>query len=427
MTHHSQEYFQKAKKDMVGGVNNPVRTFEGVGCKPLVIKCGCGSKLYDHDNNVYTDYCLSGGSLILGHANRNIVLSAKKTIEKGISFGTITREEVNMAAHICENVPSIGLVRFVNSGTEATMSAVRLARGFTRKEIMVKFDGCHHGHFDDFLAKAGSGVIQSQESSSLGIPKRHVGSTMSLPLNDCEVLKETLEMHKDDIACVIVEPAAAHMGVIPPDIKFLSLLRALTREYDIVLIFDEVVTGFRSHPGCAQSEINIIPDMTCLGRIIGSGFSVGAYGGRKDIMDYLAPAGGVYQTGTFSGNPVVMKAGLVGLRLLTGDFYATLNNRSAALASEMNAFFEKKEIDAHVSWYGSMMSIRFRRKPAVNFNDANAAAGGERYARMFRHLLDAGIYFPPDDMECFFVSGMHTKRDLSHLSAELKSFFGKGS
>jgi glutamate-1-semialdehyde 2,1-aminomutase len=423
--HHSQEYFQKAKKVMVGGVNNPVRTFEGVGSKPLVIKCGRGAKLHDHDNNVYTDYCLSGGSLILGHAHRNVVLSAKKTIEKGISFGTTTREEVNMAEHICERVPSIELVRFVNSGTEAAMSAVRLARGFTRREIMVKFDGCHHGHCDDFLAKAGSGVAQSQESSSLGIPKHRIGSTLSLPLNDCEVLKETLEMYKDDIACAIVEPAAAHMGTIAPDLRFLSILRELTSKYGIVLIFDELVTGFRSHPGCAQSAVDIIPDMTCLGRIIGSGFPIGAYGGRKDIMEYLAPAGGVYQTGMSSGNPVVMRAGLATLRLLNEDFYAALNEKSERLARGMNEFFENKKIDARLSWYGSMMSVRFRRKPVFNYTDALAAAGGERYARMFRHLLNAGIYFPPDDMESFFISGMHTKRDLSHLAYEIKSFFTK--
>lgn len=408
---------------MVGGVNNPVRSFKGVGSKPLVIKYGKGAKLHDHDNNVYTDYCLSGGSLILGHAHRNVILSAKKTLEKGISFGTTTREEVNMAKFICTHVPSVELVRFVNSGTEATMSAVRLARGFTQKEIVVKFDGCHHGSFDDFLAKAGSGVVQSQESTSLGIPRMHVGSTISLPYNDGPMLAETLNMYKDDIACVIIEPVAGHMGVIPPDMKFMQLLRDLTKQYNIVLIFDEVMTGFRTHPGCVQSEINIIPDMTCLGRIIGSGFPIGAYGGRKDIMNYLAPSGGVYQTGTFSGNPVVMRAGLAGLRLLTDEFYSALYEKCTSLAEEMNTFFKDREIDAHLSWYGSMMSVRFRCKPVVNYQDAKAAAGGPRYAAMFRHLLNAGVYFPPDDMEAFFISCMHTKRDLSHLAAELKSFF----
>ena len=408
---------------MVGGVNNPVRSFEGVGGRPLVVKYGKGARLHDYDNNVYTDYCLSGGSLILGHAHRNVILSAKKTLEKGVSFGTTTREEVNMAQHICANVPSVELVRFVNSGTEAAMSAVRLARGFTQKEIMIKFDGCYHGHFDDFLTKAGSGLAQSQESSSLGIPRRHMDSTISLPFNNREALEETLSRYKDDIACVIIEPVAGNMGVIPPDLKFLATLRELTAKYDIILIFDEVMTGFRAHPGCVQAQINIMPDMTCLGTIIGSGFPVGAYGGRKDIMNYLAPSGGVYQAGAFSGNPVVMRAGLACLRLLTDDFYSMLNQRSAAFAENVNAFFEKKKINAHLSAYGSMMSVCFRRKAVVNYDDAQAAAGGARYAAMFRHLLNAGIYFPPAGLEPFFISCMHTKRDLNHLAAELKSFF----
>lgn len=420
---HSQKYFQKAKQVMVGGVNNPVRSFEEVGSEPLVIKYGRGAKLHDHDNNVYTDYCLSGGSLILGHANRNVILSAKKTLEKGISFGTTTREEVNMARHICARVPSVELVRFVNSGTEATMSAVRLARGFTRREIMVKFDGCHHGHFDDFLAKAGSGLVHRQESASLGIPRRHMGSTISLPFNDAAVLEETLDQYKDDIACVIIEPVAGQMGVVPAEIKFLKALREVTARHQIVLIFDEVMTGFRTHPGCAQSEMNIIPDMTCLGRIIGSGFPVGAYGGRRDIMNCLAPSGGVYQSGTFSGNPVVMKAGLAGLRLLTDEFYRALGAKCAAFAGDVNGFFEKKKINARLAGYGSMMSVCFRRRAPANYDEALIAADGPRYAAMFRYLLEAGIYFPPDDMEAFFISGMHTKRDLDHLAARLKNFF----
>lgn len=410
---------------MVGGVNNPIRTFEGVGSKPLVIKYGRGARLHDHDNNVYTDYCLSGGSLILGHAHRNVILSAKKTLEKGVSFGTTTREEINMARYICDSVPSVDLIRFVNSGTEAAMSAVRLARGFTKKEIIVKFDGCHHGHFDDFLATAGSGILHSQESTSLGTSRQHVGSTISLPLNNSAVLEEILERYKDDVACVIIEPVVGNMGVIPPDLKFLTRLRELTKQYGAVLIFDEGTSGFRTHSGCVQAQISIIPDMTCLGKIIGSGFPIGAYGGRKDIMGHLSPSGKVYQAGTLSGNPVVMRAGLAGLKLLTPEFYATLNAKCAAFADEVNGFFEEQKTEAHLAWYGSMMSVRFRRKPVLNYDDAKAAAGtGERcYAALFRHLLNTGIYFPPDDRRAFFVSCMHTKRDLSHLAAELKSFF----
>ncbi len=408
---------------MVGGVNSPVRSFKGVGGNPLVMKYGKGAKLYDYDNNAYTDYCLSWGALILGHAHRNIVLSGKKTLEKGASFGTTTREEIDLAGHICARVPSIDLIRFVNSGTEATMSAVRLARGFTKKEMIVKFDGCYHGHFDDFLIQAGSGVAQLQESSSLGIPQSHIGNTISLPYNNVETLKKALTEQKDHIACVIIEPVAGNMGVIRPDLTFLQVLRDLTREYNIILIFDEVMSGFRTHSGCVQSELDIIPDMTCLGKIIGSGFPIGAYGGRKDIMDCLAPLGGVYQAGTFSGNPVVMRAGLAGLRLLNEAFYKSLNDKCESFAQEVNGAFKEESIKAHLAHYGSMMSIRFRSEPVANYTDAQAAAGGERYGQLFRHLLAAGIYWPPADLEAFFISCMHTKKDLDKLATELKNFF----
>jgi len=420
---HSEKYFQKARQFMVGGVNSPVRSFKGVEGNPLVMKYGHGAKLYDYDNNAYTDYCLSWGALILGHAHRNVVLSAKKTLEKGASFGTTTREEIDIAEHICQRVPSIELIRFVNSGTEATMSAIRLARGFTKRERLVKFDGCYHGHFDDLLTKAGSGVAQLRESSSLGIPKSHIANTISLPYNNAEVLEKTLAGHKNDIACVIIEPVAGNMGVIPPDMKFLRILRDLTKKYNIVLIFDEVMSGFRTHPGCVQSEINIIPDITCLGKIIGSGFPIGAYGGRKDIMECLAPLGGVYQAGTFSGNPVVMRAGLAGLRLLTNDFYKSLNQKCDTFSDEVNRFLVENNINAHLASYKSMMSIRFRKTPVYNYNDALNAAGGKLYSGLFNHLLNTGIYWPPADLESFFVSCMHTTKDLNFLLDQLKKFF----
>ncbi|HQP10533.1 MAG TPA: glutamate-1-semialdehyde 2,1-aminomutase [Candidatus Omnitrophota bacterium] len=422
-TDRSEEYFQKALQVLVGGVNSPVRSFAGVGGGPIVMKYGRGATLYDYDNNAYTDYCLSWGALILGHAHRNVVLSAKKTLEKGTSFGTTTREEIDLAKHICGLVPSIDRVRFVNSGTEATMSAVRLARGFTQKDIVVKFDGGYHGHFDDFLARAGSGVAQLQASSSQGIPPSYMENTISLPYNDIDALKKTLSAKKDKIACVIIEPVAGNMGVIPGGLKFLQTLRDLTDEYGIVLIFDEVMTGFRAHPGGVQAELDIIPDMTCLGKIIGGGFPIGAYGGRKDIMACLAPLGGVYQAGTFSGNPVVMRAGLAGLRLLTKDFYRSLNKKCEDFAGDVNGFFKAEGIGAHLSHYGSMMSLRFRREPVLNYADAQAAAGGERYGRLFRHLLNAGIYWPPADLEAFFLSCMHTAKDLERLAGELKKFF----
>jgi len=408
---------------MVGGVNSPVRSFKGVGGHPLIMKYGKGAKLYDYDNNAYTDYCLSWGALILGHAHRNVILSGKKMLERGTSFGTTTREEINIAEHICERVPSIDLIRFVNSGTEATMSAIRLARGYTQREVLVKFDGCYHGHFDDLLTKAGSGVAQLQESSSLGIPKSHIENTISLPYNDITILNETLSKHKDEIACVIIEPVAGNMGVIPPDIEFLQTLRDLTKQYNMVLIFDEVMTGFRTHPGCVQSEINIIPDMTCLGKIIGSGFPIGAYGGRRDIMECLAPLGGVYQAGTFSGNPVVMRAGLAGLRLLTKEFYKSLNQKCEDFSGEISSFFTEQNMAVHLAQYKSMMSLRFRKEAVDNYDQAMDAQGGVRYGDLFRHLLEAGIYWPPADLEAFFVSCMHTKKDLNYCADTLKNFF----
>lgn len=420
---HSQEYFREAGKVLVGGVNSPVRSFKAVGGQPLIMKYGRGSRLYDYDNNAYMDYCLSWGALILGHANPNAALAAKKTLEKGTSFGTTTREEIEIARHIVAHVPSMDLVRFVNSGTEATMSAIRLARGFTRRPVVVKFDGCYHGHVDDLLTTAGSGVAQLQESSSLGIPPSHIQNTLSLPYNDMRVLEQTLAAHKDDIACVILEPVAGNMGVVPAGQEFLHALRRWTRQYGMVLIFDEVMTGFRSSQGCVQSEAGVIPDMTCLGKIIGAGFPVGAYGGRKDIMQCLAPLGGVYQAGTFSGNPVVMRSGLAVLRLLTDNFYKRLNRKCEDFAASLNGYFRAKNINAHIAHYKSMMSLRFRREPVENYEDARAAAGGERYGQLFRHLLQAGIYFPPADMEAFFISGMHSKKDLDILASALKSFF----
>jgi len=425
-TSNSEKYFQRARQALVGGVNSPVRSFKGVGGHPLVMKYGRGSKLYDYDNNCFTDYCLSWGALIHGHAHRNITLAAKKTMEKGSSFGTTTREEIAIAELIVERVPSIERVRFVNSGTEAAMSAIRLARGFTKRDVLVKFDGCYHGHFDDLLTKAGSGVAQLQESSSQGIPQAHIQNTISLPYNDSAAVRKTIEQYGDKIACVIIEPVAGNMGVIPAKKEFLQLLRELTQKHGIVLIFDEIMTGFRTSLGCAQSDYNIIPDMTCLGKIIGGGFPIGAYGGRKEIMDCLAPLGGVYQAGTFSGNPVVMKAGFAALQLLDDQFYSVLNKKCGQFCEDMNKYFADNDCGVHLSYYHSMISIRFRKERVENYDHAQAAAGGDQYGRLFNHLLHSEIYWPPADLEAFFVSSMHTKKDLTFLSQALKSFFMSG-
>ena len=419
----SSQLSQEANKVMVGGVNSPVRSFKAVGGQPILMQRGKGAVIYDEDGNAYTDYCLSWGALILGHAHRNIVLAAKKAAERGLSFGTTTKAEIDIAKHITRCFPSMELIRFVNSGTEATMSAIRVARGFTKKNLIVKFDGCYHGHFDDLLTKAGSGVVHLKESSSLGIPQSHIDNTFSLPYNNIQTLVKILDTHKDQIACVILEPVSGNMGVIPAQPDFLKVLRELTRKYNIVLIFDEIITGFRTTVGGVQSEFGIVPDLTCLGKTIGGGFPIGAYGGRKDIMSGLAPLGGVYQAGTFSGNPVVMRAGLAALKLLNIDFYRTLNDRCAGFADSLNRFFKENGIPAHLSAFKSMMSLRFRAEEVADYEQAQAASNAELYAQLFHHLLAQGIYWPPADLESFFVSGMHTKKDLNVLLEEIKKFF----
>jgi glutamate-1-semialdehyde 2,1-aminomutase len=423
----SQQLFNEAQNYLVGGVNSPVRSFKGVGGKPLIMKSGHKQTLTDVDGNTYTDYCLSWGALILGHAHRNVILNAKKTIEAGAGFGTTTRPEIDIARLIVERVPSIERVRFVNSGTEATMSAIRLARGFTRRDILIKFDGCYHGHADDLLIKAGSGLAGLKESSSFGIPEMHLENTISLPYNDVKAFTHIIEQYNDNIACVIVEPVAGNMGVIKAGDEFLKSLREQTSRYGIVLIFDEIMTGFRTHPQCVQGEFGIIPDMTCLGKIIGGGFPVGAYGGKKEIMDCLSPLGGVYQAGTFSGNPMVMKAGLETLKLLNAEFYKVLNERCEHFATELNTALKDIGCNAHLSPFHSMMCIRFRKEPVLDYHDAKKAAGGKSYEKLFQFMLEHGIYLPPADLEAFFVSGMHTSRDLEYLKNTLVEFFSNMS
>ncbi len=419
----SIELFEQAKQVLVGGVNSPVRSFQSVGGNPLIVKSGKAAQIIDSDNNIYTDYCLGWGALIYGHAHRNVVLAAKRTAEYGISFGITSKPEIDLAKFIVEHISSIERIRFVNSGTEAAMSAIRLARGYTQRNLVIKFDGCYHGHVDDLLIKAGSGVANLHESSSQGIPPAHIESTISLPYNDGELFAETVDRYKDQIACVIVEPVAGNMGVIPAEINFLKTLRALTKKFKIVLIFDEIITGFRTNLGGAQHDFGIMPDITCLGKIIGGGFPIGAYGGRSDIMECLAPLGGVYQAGTFSGNPVVMRAGLATLKLLSKEFYKSLNARAEAFAQQLNGIFAAQHIPASISHYKSMLSLRFSNRPVGNYTDAQSASNQEIYAQLFQHLLRTGIYWPPADLESFFISGMHSKKDLQKLTDTLQNFF----
>lgn len=410
---------------MVGGVNSPVRSFISVGGDPLVIQSGQGARIFDADGNSYTDYCLSWGALILGHHHPEVVSTIKKAVHRGTSFGTTTEAEIDIAKFIVRQVPSIEKIRFVNSGTEAAMSAIRLARGFTKRNLIVKFDGCYHGHFDDLLIKAGSGVANLKESSSLGITKNHIQNTISLPYNDTIKIIEVLTRYRGDIACVIIEPVAGNMGVVVSKKDFMRTLRDLTRKYKIVLIFDEIMTGFRTSLGCVQSQMNIIPDMTCLGKIIGGGFPVGAYGGRKDIMNHLSPLGGVYQAGTFSGNPVVMNAGLAVLKNLRASLYRELNSKCLSFADSLNDFFESAGIAARLSSFGSMMSLRFSQKEVENYAQALEASSQNLYRELFHFLLKKKIYFPPAELETFFISGAHSKENLNQLFNALKEFFSK--
>jgi len=421
----SIKLFKAARKFLVGGVSSPVRSFVSIGGHPLIIDRGEGARIFDADGNSYTDYCLSWGALILGHGPRDVQGVLQGAIENGSSFGTTHRVEIELAKFIVKHVPSIDLVRFVNSGTEAAMSAIRLARGFTQKRIVAKFDGCYHGHVDDLLTKAGSGVAKLQESSSQGIPRSHIQNALSLPFNDTAVLTDVLNRFYKDIACVIIEPVAGNMGVVPAKKDFLKVLRYLTKKYNIVLIFDEIMTGFRTGLGCVQAQLEIVPDMTCLGKIIGGGFPIGAYGGRREIMECLAPLGGVYQAGTFSGNPVVLSAGLATLKNLSPGFFRRLNRRAERFAGKLNDYFKKYRLPVFLSSYGSMMSLRFQPQAVLNYEEARNASCGQLYSKLFWHLLKNGIYWPPADLEAFFLSGAHSDQDLSHLTACLKKFFRK--
>ena len=364
--------------------------------------------------------------MILGHAHQDVVKTVQKAIKKGISYGTTTKPEIEIARFIVKHVPSIEMVRFVNSGTEATMSAVRLARGFTKRNKIIKFDGCYHGHSDDLLAMAGSGVAFLAASSSQGIPGAHIQDTLSLPFNDTQTLANTIERYHADIACVILEPVAGNMGVINPNKDFLKTLRALTKKYNIVLIFDEVMSGFRTNLGCAQTDLGVIPDMTCLGKIIGGGFPVGAYGGRRDIMKHLAPLGGVYQAGTFSGTPMVMHAGLAVLKDLTAPTYKKLNTLAEQFTVDTNHMLAVHKVNAHLTGYKSMLSLGWQSQPVGNYTEAKAASDKALYSQLFHYLLNKGIYWPPAGLEAFFLSTCHNIKDLNVLQKALKDFFISG-
>jgi glutamate-1-semialdehyde 2,1-aminomutase len=421
---HSKRLFEEAQRYLPGGVDSPVRAFKAVGGgTPLFIKRSQGSRLYDEDGNEFIDYVGSWGPLILGHAHPLVVKAIKKAVERGSSFGAPTELETTLAKLICEAMPSIEMVRFVNSGTEATMSAIRLARAFTGRSKMVKFAGCYHGHSDGLLAKAGSGMATLGIPSSPGVPAAVTADTLVAPYNNVEAVEQLFKDFASDIAAVIVEPIAGNMGAVLPKPGFLESLRNLTRQSGALLIFDEVITGFRVAYGGAQQLYKIAPDLTCLGKIIGGGLPVGAYGGRRDIMEMVAPSGPVYQAGTLAGNPLAMTAGIETITILKeSSVYQELEKKSSLLEKGIIKAANKAGVDIQLPRIGSMFTIFFAKAPVTDYETA-ARADTTLYARFFHQMLSQGVYLPPSQFEAAFVSVAHTHRVIqATISAAEKAF-----
>jgi glutamate-1-semialdehyde 2,1-aminomutase len=408
----SRQLFSEAQRYLPGGVNSPVRAFKAVGGDPLFMKWGKGSRICDEDGNEFVDYVGSWGALILGHSHPQVVAALKGAVERGTSFGTPTELETVLAKMICAAMPSMEMVRFVNSGTEATMSALRLARAFTGRDKVVKFAGCYHGHSDGLLARAGSGVATLGIPDSPGVPRSFARNTLVASYNDIRSVESVFEQYPKKIAAVIVEPVAANMGVVPPLPGFLEGLRRLTKEFGTVLIFDEVITGFRLAYGGAQSVYRVKPDLTCLGKIIGGGLPVGAYGGRGDIMEMVAPLGPVYQAGTLSGNPLAMTAGIEVLKALSRqDVYRRLEDRASALEAGIAASVAKRGTVARVSRLGSLLTVFFTRERVVDYESARRADTA-LFGRFFHNMLAGGIYWPPSQFEAAFVSAAYSDEDI---------------
>ena len=422
----SKSYFKKAQELIPGGVNSPVRACKSVGCDPLFVKKALGSKIIDVDNNEFIDFVCSWGPMILGHNHPRVVAAIEQALVNGTSYGAPTPLEIELAQKVINAFPAMDKVRFVSSGTEATMSAIRLARGYTGKKVVVKFDGCYHGHADSFLVQAGSGVITLGIPGSPGVPDDIVKNTISIPYNDFETLEKTLADDSLEIACVIIEPVAGNMGVVPPAEGFLRKLRELTNLHNIVLIFDEVITGFRLALGGAQSRFSIAPDMTCLGKIIGGGLPVGAYGGKKEIMSQIAPEGPVYQAGTLSGNPLAMAAGVATLEALSEPgFYDRLETKAESFAAELKKLADKYlPGETSLNRVGSMMTTFFNKGPVVDFKSA-MGSDTERYGQFYREMLQSGIWLAPSQFEAAFISAAHSQEDLAQALEMTESSFKK--
>lgn len=408
----SSEIRKRAEQCLVGGVNSPVRAFQSVGGDAIVVERASGSRLWDADGREYVDFIGSWGALILGHAHPEIVAAIQKQAALGTSYGATTELEVELAEAIQRAVPSIEKIRFVSSGTEAAMSAVRLARAFTKRDLILKFEGCYHGHADSFLSRAGSGLATLGIASSPGVPEALASLTLNAPYNDILTVEKIFAAHPNEIAAIIVEPVAANMGVVPPAPGFLSGLRQIADRAGALLILDEVITGFRMCYGGAQSLHGITPDLTILGKIIGGGLPVAAYGGRAEIMNLVAPLGAVYQAGTLSGNPLAMRAGIEALRLLAKpNFYADLNARADAFAEKLRAVARDSGLAAQVNSAGSLITLFFSAEPVGNYADARKS-DTQRFAVFFRAMLERGILLPPSQFEALFISAVHSEEDL---------------
>lgn len=412
MNQRSKILFARAQKLIPGGVNSPVRAFRSVGGEPRFIRSGKGSHVTDVDGESYIDFLGSWGPLILGHCPKTVQSALRNQISLGTSFGASTENEVVLAEMITKAIPSIEKVRLVNSGTEATMSAIRLARAFTGRNKIIKFDGCYHGHVDSMLVKAGSGVATFCLPDSAGVQAQDCSSTISLPYNDAGIVQHALELNRAEVAALIIEPVAGNMGTVLPAKGFLQRLRKLTREHGVLLIFDEVITGFRLSYGGAQELLKIRPDLTCLGKIIGGGLPVGAYGGHEEIMKWVAPEGPVYQAGTLSGNPLAVAAGIAALQSLkTAGAYKKLESLTGELVDGLQKAAEQAGVPVEINHIGSMFTVFFTPSPVTNFQTAKTC-DTTRYGKFFHSMLKQGVYFPPSQFETCFVSLAHTRKDI---------------
>ena len=414
----SEALFREAGKYIPGGVNSPVRAFRSVDSTPVFINSASGSKIYDVEEKEYIDYVSSWGTMILGHRNPQVVHAIQTAAAKGTSYGAPTELEIEMAKMIVDAFPSIDMVRLVSSGTEAAMSAIRLARGYTGREKIIKFDGCYHGHADSLLVKTGSGVATLGIPGSPGVPRVLAEKTITLPFNNIEAVISAMDSHGDDLACIIVEPVAGNMGVVLPRAGFLETLRDVTRRRGVLLIFDEVITGFRLTYGGYQNLAEIEPDITCLGKIIGGGLPVGAFGGKRDIMEKLAPLGPVYQAGTLSGNPVAMSAGIATLSILKKNpgNYAGLDHLTSYLCKELQRLFDYKSIPVRINRSGSMFTVFFTKEEVYDFTSA-AKSDAKLYTRYFKGMLSRCIYLAPSQFEASFLSLAHTDEDIEKTLA----------